>query len=162
MIYGLIKEDGNDGSYAFSAHLYLEITRRQRSALTQLTFEIDQHKIKLNTHIHIYFAGMQILFFEYANLVPYFNITSLLTFSVQNLGLKKAMGRLSIPLMAVGVLLFALAYCATPSLAEDGIGSMIRLLVVTSFLHLPSFLTPFLTVSHLHSKSCHSYGIVFL
>ena len=28
MIYGLIKEDGNDGSYAFSAHLYLEITRR--------------------------------------------------------------------------------------------------------------------------------------
>ena len=158
MIYGLIKEDGNDGSYAFSAHLYLEITRRQRSALTQLTFEIDQHKIPLNTHIHIYFAGM----YEYENLVPYFNITSLLTFSVQNLGLKKAMGRLSIPLMAVGVLLFALAYCATPSLAEDSIGSMIRLLVVTSFLHLPPFLTPFLTVSHLHSMSCHSYSIVFL
>merc|ERR1711928_300958 len=43
---------------------------------------------------------------------------------LQNLGLKKAMGRLSIPLMAVGVLLFALAYCATPSLAEDGIGEL--------------------------------------
>merc|ERR1712200_347317 len=37
---------------------------------------------------------------------------------------KKAMGRLSIPLMAVGVLLFALAYCATPSLAEDSIGEL--------------------------------------
>merc|ERR1711915_334368 len=43
---------------------------------------------------------------------------------LQNLGLKKAMGRLSIPLMAVGVLLFALAYCATPSLAEDSIGEL--------------------------------------
>merc|ERR1711915_411160 len=43
---------------------------------------------------------------------------------LQNLGLKKAMGRLSIPLMAVGVLLFALAYCATPSLAEDSIGEI--------------------------------------
>merc|ERR1711915_75551 len=43
---------------------------------------------------------------------------------LQNLGLKKAMGKLSIPLMAVGVLLFALAYCATPSLAEDGIGEI--------------------------------------